>query len=99
MKVEIIGNPEKLGRRKKVALYVKQCPELSDRGYNMAIEVYELEWKTGLLKMIGADYAIQTASWKGERGNGINIIAEKYPDLKHSAYLISDNRVLCYQPI
>ena len=97
--IDIIGETKNIGRRKKLVLYVKPCPDLSDRGYNMAIQVYELDWKTGRLQMIGSNYKIQTASWKGEQGCGIDIIAKKYPDLKCDAYRIYDNRVLNYLEI
>ncbi len=94
--IDIIGDKENIGRRKKLVLYVQRCENLSDRGYNMALQVYELDWKTGRLKMIGSNYKIQTASWKGEQGCGIDIIVKKYPDLKHDGYRIKDNRILNY---
>ncbi len=90
---------KKIGRRKKVSFYVLSCPQKSDRGCNMAVEVYELNWKTGWLEIIGADYAINTASWKGDKGCGISVIASVYADLKHDGYRISDHRVINYQSL
>ena len=99
MKPKSFDKPRNIGRRKKLSLFVKRCDHLSDRGFNVAIEVYELNWQTGRLCLIGSDYAISSASWKGDDGAGINVLELAYPDLKHDEYRIKDSRVISYQVI
>lgn len=94
----LFEKPKALGRRKQVNFYVLRCPQFSNRNCNMAVKVFELT-KDGTLKSIGANYAINTASWKGEEGEGVSIIAKAYPDLKHNRYRILDQRVRAYQVI
>lgn len=90
---------KKLGRRKRVSFYVKECREKADRGFNMAVQVYELDNKTLELKIRGGDYRINTACWKGDFGAGIAILSSIYSDLKHDGYRIKDDRVVNYQSI
>jgi len=52
-----------------------RADDLSDRGYNIGIEVYKLT--KGYPKFIGGNYRIHSGSWKGDRAVARELIAEK----------------------
>ena len=99
MKPTISVKPSNIGNRKKISFIIIRCDELSDRGYNIAIEVYQVNFKTGKLEIIGSDYAIQSGGWKGEQGAALYILNLAFPDLKNDGYRISDNRVIDFQKV
>lgn len=84
----------KIGRRKAVAFFVVEKPELKDRGCDTAIEVYELNKRNYSLKLIGARYDLQIGSWKGWSGVAVEIIGALYSDFTHDGYHSTDDRVL-----
>ena len=52
-------------------------PDLSDRGYNMSVVVYELV-DGNFPQEIGSNYKLSTASWKGGKSVAANIISEEF---------------------
>jgi len=99
MKPETQLETRKIGKRRNLAFYVKACPNLSDRGFNMALEVYELNWKTRKLEKIGSDYSVQISMWKGLLPTGLDVIKLVYSDFRCTSYLMQDKRVVNYQEI
>lgn len=64
--------------------------DLSDRGYNVGIEVYQLV-RGGFPRFVGADYKINSASWKGAKATATMVACEK-DGHKHDGYnFISKN--------
>jgi hypothetical protein len=59
-------------------------PEFSDRGCNMAVEVYQLV-RGDFPRIVGAKYDINTASWKGTEAVAAEIIREKHGHI-HDGY-------------
>lgn len=67
-------------------------PDLSDRGYNMSVVVYE-DKDGEFPREIGADYKISTASWKGSKSVAANIVSNVYGyEMKPGGYhILSDD--------
>ena len=99
MKPTINIKPSNIGRRKKLSFIITRADELSDRACNVAIEVWQVNFKTGELDFIGSNYAINSASWKGDKGAAIDILLIAYPDLKNDGYRINDSRVINFQKL
>lgn len=100
MKPTINIKSSNIGRRKKLSFIITRVDDLSDRGFNIGLEVWQVDFKTGALDCIGSDYAIQSKAWKGETAQAI-IINMAYPDLKtkKSGYHLDDSRVVNLQKI
>ena len=50
------------------------CDHLADRGYNKAIHVYRI--KRNKLHLIGGNYRIDSASWRGYKSDAIRVVTE-----------------------
>ena len=62
-------------RQPRHRYFYLRVDELSDRGFNAAIEVYKLT--AGYPKFIGGNYRLDTHGWAGERVEARCLVAEK----------------------
>jgi hypothetical protein len=84
--------------RAKNKRFIFTCkPHLSDRGYNQAVEVYEV--KPNSVDLVATDYKINTASCRGPMGDAVQALAAVYTDLKHDGYRITDSRVAMMEEV
>lgn len=68
-----------------IRYFYMRADSLSDRGYNIAIEVYRLNPK-GYPTFVGGNYRIQSASWRGEKPEARLILAEECGHKLDSCY-------------
>lgn len=87
----------RISRAKNRRFIYTEKPRLSDRGYNTAVEVYEITGDS--VELVASNYKISTASWKGVEGEAVDVLAKVYEDLKNNGYKITDSRVTLFAEV
>ena len=88
-----------ISRQKNVKVIYKSADHLSDRGYDLAVEVWVYDATTNKFVLVGGDYKIRSGSWIGLEACAIAVLKEHFTDLKCSTYTLHDNRVTLFQEI